>query len=264
LKQKQHCKDCDGVSICVHKRDRSRCKDCGGGSICMHGRVRSVCKECDGGSICMHRRVRTNCKECGGGAICHHNKQRGECLVCSGCPHGKYKRRCVKCRGNGICSKCRESIAVKDNFCKSCHPDYITPVPFTSRIACEFFDLLEEEVGPIQHHHFNEVSQSWEGKEFRIPGFRRKAVDGKIPETNVVFEFFGDIWHGHPRLWDNKNCASFEGKCYRDLFDKTNDIMTKVDGLGYEIWYIWESQFKKRDRNKTLLSQCTKFEKTLC
>jgi len=69
--------------------------------------------------------------------------------------------------------------------------------------------MLEEEVGPIQHRHFNELSQSWEGAEYRVPGYRRKAVDGKVHEMNVVFEFLGDVWHGHPRLWDKSH--NFEG-----------------------------------------------------
>ena len=64
------CKECGGVGICEHGRQRSKCKECGGASICEHGRVRSKCKECGGGSICEHGRG-ASCKECGG-SICEH------------------------------------------------------------------------------------------------------------------------------------------------------------------------------------------------
>jgi hypothetical protein len=57
-------KQCGGVSICKHGRERNTCKECGGSSICEHGRRRPICKECGGASICEHGRQKSQCKEC--------------------------------------------------------------------------------------------------------------------------------------------------------------------------------------------------------
>jgi hypothetical protein len=43
---KTHCKDCGGVSICHHGKQRSKCIDCGGSNICQHGKIKYYCKNC--------------------------------------------------------------------------------------------------------------------------------------------------------------------------------------------------------------------------
>lgn len=150
---------------------------------------------------------------------------------------------------------------MKDNHCCTCHPDYVSPVPFTSKVACEFFDALEQEVGEIQHQHLDKENKIWIGEEFRIPGYRRKAVDGKIAGQNVVIEFLGDIWHGHPRLWEHDlEAENYEGRRYFDMFEKTQEIMKTVSGFGYEVWFIWETDFRKWDKTTSLMSCCSIFK----
>lgn len=59
-------------------------------------------------------------------------------------------------------------------------------------------------------------------------------VDGFIKETNTVYEFLGDYYHGHP-----KTCPCDE------KFKKTLERFEHMKLLGYNIVYCWESDFKK-------------------
>jgi hypothetical protein len=61
---------------CVNKR--SAIDDCS------HGRQQAMCIECNGKSICEHKRRKWECKECGGGSqICQHDKRIETCKICS-------------------------------------------------------------------------------------------------------------------------------------------------------------------------------------
>ena len=74
-------------------------------------------------------------------------------------------------------------------------------------------------------------------------------VDGYDIETNTVYEYFGDYWHGHPRLWHdapngiNDRCK----KLFSELFHDTNIRLDTISKLGYNIKYIWESESLIRD-----------------
>ena len=102
IDKKSRCKDCGGVGICKHGRQKPRCKECGGSRICQHNREKYLCKDCGGNGFCEHddRRIST-CKECGGSQICEHNKRKSNCKDCSGSArcqeHNKIKNRCKDC-----------------------------------------------------------------------------------------------------------------------------------------------------------------------
>ena len=65
-------------------------------------------------------------------------------------------------------------------------------------------------------------------------------VDGYDPETNTVYEFLGDYWHGNPEVYDpdeyNKSCS----KTFGQLFDETNKRLEHIKSLGYNIITKWE------------------------
>lgn len=70
-------------------------------------------------------------------------------------------------------------------------------------------------------------------------------VDGYIPETNTVYEFLGDMWHGNPRIFrqDAKPPRFYYDATFGDLYKKT---IEKIDGLkaeGFNVVYIWECDY---------------------
>jgi hypothetical protein len=95
---------------------------------------------------------------------------------------------------------------------------------------------MEKENIVIQHGENN--------AEFLIPGTIYKA-DGYCKETNTIYEFLGDYWHGniekYSRDFINKNIKKSMG----ELYDKTMDRINEIINLGYNVKFIWENDFKK-------------------
>lgn len=79
--------------------------------------------------------------------------------------------------------------------------------------------------------------------EFIIPGTRYKA-DGYSESINTIFEFYGDFWHGNPKLYDetkiNPRTETTYGSLYEDTVKKSNIIKEK----GFNIVEIWENDWK--------------------
>ena len=78
-------------------------------------------------------------------------------------------------------------------------------------------------------------------------------VDGYDSETNTVYEFLGDFYHGNPNIYKLDDYNSLLKKTYGELYNKTikrNNIITK---LGYNLITIWESDFTKLEKaNKSI------------
>jgi len=77
-----------------------------------------------------------------------------------------------------------------------------------------------------------------------IPG-RKFRVDGFIPETNTVYEFYGDDVHGNPRLYNLDDKNRF-GITYRDAYQKTVDREKIFKEAGFGLVTIWESDFRRQ------------------
>ncbi len=259
-KRRSRCKECGGSSICIHKKLRSQCKECDGGSICIHKKQRSQCKECGGGSICIHKKLRSRCKECDGGSICIHKKRRSQCKECDGssiCMHNRQRSQCKECDGSSFV-KCKEDDCEelilkngrsgKDGYCLGCYyahnPSDETPSG-VSDVGCNWIDDMERELGiKIKHWHHNRLGKCWVGSEYRLPEWSRKTVDGYCEESNTVYEFHGDYYHGHPRFWK-------ERPYLEDKFWDTEQKMHKMKKLGYNVVYIWESEYYNRKESSS-------------
>ena len=66
-------------------------------------------------------------------------------------------------------------------------------------------------------------------------------VDGYNPDTNTVYEFLGDYWHGNPEVYDpddyNKSCS----KTFGQLHNETIERLEHIKSLGYNIITKWET-----------------------
>ncbi len=193
-------------------------------AVCIHKKQRSLCKECDGSSICIHKKRRSQCKECDGSSF-------------------------VKCKEDD----CEELIlkngrSGKDGYCLGCYyahnPSDETPSG-VSDVGCNWIDDMERELGiKIKHWHHNRLGKCWVGSEYRLPEWSRKTVDGYCEESNTVYEFHGDYYHGHPRFWK-------ERPYLEDKFWDTEQKMHKMKKLGYNVVYIWESEYYNRKESSS-------------
>ena len=80
--------------------------------------------------------------------------------------------------------------------------------------------------------------------EYLIPNTRFKA-DGYCKETNTIYEFYGDIYHGNPNFFTpNDLCHPFSKSITAgDLYKKTMDRENVIKELGYNIISIWETDW---------------------
>ena len=80
--------------------------------------------------------------------------------------------------------------------------------------------------------------------EYHIPTTRFYA-DGYDSETNTIYEFHGDYWHGNPTIYTS-NIYNSTTKCTMgDLYQKTQDKKKRCIELGYNYVEIWENRWNR-------------------
>jgi hypothetical protein len=80
------------------------------------------------------------------------------------------------------------------------------------------------------------------GGEYSIPNTRYKA-DGYCKETNTIYEFHGDYWHGNPNIYDSTFINEVTGKSMGELYQKTIERENLIKSLGYNLIVLWESDY---------------------
>ena len=81
-------------------------------------------------------------------------------------------------------------------------------------------------------------------RQYKIPG-TRYLVDGFDQEANTVYEFLGDFWHGHPKF--PRDRINEINHCTMEyLYSRTFQRLDHLKTLGYNVKYIWESDFKEK------------------
>jgi len=85
--------------------------------------------------------------------------------------------------------------------------------------------------------------------EWVIPN-TRITVDGYCKETNTIYEFYGNYWHGNPQLHTPCTYNITLRTTMGELFQKTIDREQKIKNLGYNLITIWESDYKQLLKTK--------------
>jgi len=69
----------------------------------------------------------------------------------------------------------------------------------------------------------------------------RFYADGLIGKT--IYEFYGDYWHGNPARYAPDKINKVNNSTMQELFDRTLSREKTLKSLGYDIIYIWESDY---------------------
>lgn len=69
--------------------------------------------------------------------------------------------------------------------------------------------------------------------------------DGYCEETNTIYEFYGDIWHGNPNKYNKDDFNPINKKTFGELYQNTIDRENIIKENGYNLITIWESEFNK-------------------
>jgi len=71
----------------------------------------------------------------------------------------------------------------------------------------------------------------------------QSKCDGYCKETNTIYEFHGDFWHGNPNLFKSDDINQVNKKTFGELYNKTILREQKIKDLGYNLVVIWECDF---------------------
>jgi hypothetical protein len=93
--------------------------------------------------------------------------------------------------------------------------------------------------------------------EFRQYSILKYKVDGYNPDTNTVYEFHGDYWHGNPIKFEPDNINKISHKTFGELYENTVLREQEIKSAGYNLVTIWGSvfntQYKEQIKNYKLL-----------
>lgn len=111
------------------------------------------------------------------------------------------------------------------NGCMSCWKGHV------SKMEGEWLDYLQV---PIKNRN----------KSLRVNG-KLLYPDGFIKETNTVYEFHGDRWHGNPLLYNYMDKNPVSKKTYGVLYANTMEREKLIRDAGYILIVIWENEWKE-------------------
>jgi hypothetical protein len=73
-------------------------------------------------------------------------------------------------------------------------------------------------------------------------------TDGYDKATNTIYEFWGDYWHGNPKLFKPDAINTHIGKTFGELYEKTQKKRQRLVQAGYNLVDIWESDYINQHR----------------
>lgn len=107
-----------------------------------------------------------------------------------------------------------------------------------SRMAIRWLEYEAKKRGIAIQHAEN-------GGEFRIPKSRFR-VDGYHEESNTVFEFHGDRYHGNPKVFaPDTRPNPFSRRTAAQLHETTKAREKLLKSLGYKLVVMWERDWKR-------------------
>ncbi len=84
--------------------------------------------------------------------------------------------------------------------------------------------------------------------EFKIPETNYRA-DGYCAETNTIYEFYGDFWHGNPDTYDPGFYNHIVHDTMGNIYQNTIKREHRIKALGFNLVVMWEDQFDLRGAN---------------
>jgi len=110
----------------------------------------------------------------------------------------------------------------------------------------ECYKIRDRRRSKVAGKWLDTLSISDEYREFKLT---TKTYDGYIADgfdvnTNTVFEFYGDIWHGNPYTLNPEDFNKINKNKFSYLYRRTIEREDVLLQNGYNVAYIWESDFK--------------------
>lgn len=108
-----------------------------------------------------------------------------------------------------------------------------------SKIAIEWLNtIISRENIFIQH------AENIGEKEI-ILNDKKIRFDGYCEKNNTVYEFYGDLWHGNPYIYNKDDINPLNKKKYIELYKNTIEREILIKSNGYNLITIWENDYYK-------------------
>lgn len=117
-----------------------------------------------------------------------------------------------------------------------------------SLMAIEWLQSIEQRDHITIHHRGNN------NKEFVIPG-TKYTVDEYCSDTNTVYEFHGNYWHGNPRMFSATDINERTKTTFGQLHKATIAKEQKIRELNYNLVVMWEDEYNANKDAGVLLAQ---------
>ena len=89
-------------------------------------------------------------------------------------------------------------------------------------------------------------------KEYRHKTIKLKntriVADAYDPNTNTIYEFFGDFYHGNPLKFNSDDINPKLKISYGQLHEKTLRKINNIKTNGYNLMFIWESEWENQQK----------------
>ena len=148
---------------------------------------------------------------------------------------------------NIICSKHGTFEQTPDNHLKYIGCSKCVNNQF-SKSQIKWLEFLEK------YYNINIQHMGNSNQEFRIKNTKWKA-DGYCKETNTIYEFHGDYFHGNPKIYLEKDKNDVCNKTMGYLYKKTLEREQKIKELGFNLEVMWESNWNKINKSISILQK---------
>jgi hypothetical protein len=176
-----------------------------------------------------------DCRVCFNASFESHQKSKYWMLELNGLtPREVFKSSILKCwfkcNNNHIFDSTLSNI-INGNWCPKCSNN-----GYSKKAINWLNNIMFKENINIQHAE-NEGEYV-----IKTPDFK-SSVDGYCKETNTVYEFHGDFWHGNPNKFNRDDINPITKTTYGKLYDKTIKRENIIKNFGYNLVTIWECDF---------------------
>jgi hypothetical protein len=138
-----------------------------------------------------------------------------------------YPRMTITCKVHGDFEQSKASH-LRGSGCPVCHPPFCRP----SKAASRWLDAL----GLPNDPEHREVKGLIPGRLFRVDGFD--------PDTNTVYEFYGDAYHGNPTLYPPEMVSQITRKSFGQMNQERLERERLIREAGFQLVTVWEHDFK--------------------
>lgn len=135
--------------------------------------------------------------------------------------------------------------SIKDKIKITCNIHGVFYQKAYHHLAGHACNKCNSSVSKLETKWLDQLNIARENRQFVINDNANKfVVDGFCPNTYTIYEFYGDYWHGNPKIFAPNNLNVKVGKTFGELYDKTIKREDRLKNLNFNLVSIWQSDYR--------------------